>query len=366
MPIATRWDDKPASRAKLLCGPQDAVSSQRRIKVDQSTVLAQNSSDGSTENIAASAGRNPRPVRLTGATVGHGHAMAHHGEILQGVFPDRYGVTRRGLVTLPCPALGTNATFFPDAKSESRIHPCPQWCAKAARAAEITLKHYAPCAPSGGELVLDSSIQPGIGMGSSTSDVVAAIRTVADCYGLPLTVADVARLAVAAEGASDSIMMGDRVVLFAQREGRVLEFIGYDPIPLLVISCDTDPTGKGIDTLKHPAATYSDVEEREFKVLLGALRHAVSTGDAVLLGRVASASARINQRYTPKSRLNELFGIADETGAVGVQVAHSGTVVGLLFDARDSTAHNRVKRCQQTLEQEGFAHCWTFDTRGII
>src|SRR5437879_618432 len=48
----------------------------------------------------------------TGETsVGYGRAMGHHGKILQGVFSDREGVLHRGLVTVPCPELGTWATF---------------------------------------------------------------------------------------------------------------------------------------------------------------------------------------------------------------------------------------------------------------
>src|ERR1700724_4004075 len=45
--------------------------------------------------------------------VSHGSSIAHHGEILQGVFEAPDGRLHRALVTLPCRLLHSTATFRP-------------------------------------------------------------------------------------------------------------------------------------------------------------------------------------------------------------------------------------------------------------
>lgn len=74
--------------------------------------------------------------RLT--TVGTGSAIAHHGEILQGVFPDEAGHLHRGLITLPCSAFESVITYWPDDSGELRTRPTGM--NKAARAARLTFE----------------------------------------------------------------------------------------------------------------------------------------------------------------------------------------------------------------------------------
>src|SRR3954453_6908731 len=145
--------------------------------------------------------------------VGIGFAPAHHGELLQGMFLDDAGVPHRALVTLPQPALGTRAVFRPSYTHGGVLGP-PELI-KVRRAAILTLSqlpsYRSPA--KGGQIEITSTVPRGIGMGSSTSDVTATIRAVADSHGHPLAKEEVARLAVLAECASDSLMIADQVVL---------------------------------------------------------------------------------------------------------------------------------------------------------
>ena len=72
-----------------------------------------------------------------------------------------------------------------------------------------------------------------------------------------------------------------------------------------------------------------------------------------LLGRVATASSRINQRYLPKPVLDELLALCRRLGGHGVQVAHSGTVAGLIFDARMPGLDDAVQRGVAGIEALG-------------
>lgn len=286
--------------------------------------------------------------------MGVGDAPAHHGELLQGVFQDEAGRLRRALVTLPLPGRGSRAVFHPS-QHHWGVVGTPELI-KVRRAAILTLGEFAthPAPAKGGQIEITCDIPRGVGMGSSTSDVTATIRAVADYHGVALSREAVGRLAVRAECASDSIMIDDRVVLFAHREGVVLESLGLRLPPMIVVGCNTQP-GASVDTLRFQPARYQDQEIAAFRMLRAALRRAVAVGDVALLGRVATTSARINQRFLPKPHLSSLLDLCRRLGGCGVQVAHSGTVAGLIFDARRPGAGRAVPDCIDGIERLGLA-----------
>lgn len=277
--------------------------------------------------------------------VGTGRAAAHHGEILQGVFGGGDGRLHRGLISLPCPLFGCTATFWPRCGKD--IITRPHGRDKARRAAQLTLRRLG-LPGAGGELTLESTVPVGHGYGSSTADVVAAIRATAAAARTRLRPETIAALAVAAEIASDPLAFDELPVLFAQREGRVLAPLGAALPPLIVVGCDVAPD-RTVDTLLTAPARYDSDEIETFRVLSGLAAHAIASGDARLLGRAATASARISQRRLPKPHFDALMALADETGACGVQVAHSGTLAGLLFDGRERAASRRAADAAQRL-----------------
>ncbi len=293
-----------------------------------------------------------------GGSVGTNNAMAHCGEILQGVFFDKMGRLHRGLITLPCPDLSTTANFTP-AGDEISVFPPSK--VKAAAAARRTLD-YLGLYEYGGKLTLSSNIPVGLGMGSSTSDIVSTINAVANAFRKKLSQETVAKLAVESEVASDSIMFTEAVVLFAQREGVVLEHLGAQLPPLAILCVNTAPA-QTVDTVSFPPARYTAWEMEAFRSLLAMARKAILTGDVSLIGRVASASARINQRFLPKPMFSEIEKIAADNGAVGIQVAHSGTVAGLMFDARSPNVEDLVRRSSDALAKFDIPPFMQFHTR---
>jgi len=79
---------------------------------------------------------------------------------------------------------------------------------------------------------------------------------------------------------------------------------------------------------------------------------------------VATASARINQRYLPKPQLELLIRICQQHRGCGVQVAHSGTVAGLIFDARSETVASDLDRCTAELARAGLPVTQVIDPSG--
>lgn len=287
--------------------------------------------------------------------IGHGSSIGHHGEILQGVFEDSTGCLRRGLVTLLSTVFRSEAVFMPDDGDVIRTEPA--WKVKARRAAELVLANVSESI-RGGRLTIDSNIPPAWGFGSSTSDVTAVVRAVADSVGVALPPREIASMAVAAETASDAVMFSGQTVLFAQRDGLVIEeFAG--PLPAMqVLGFNTDPCG--VDTLSFPPARYSWWEIEAFRPLLALIRRAVCFQEPGLVGQAASASARINQRYLPKPRFDRIERLVERVGALGLQVAHSGTLIGLLFDPADVLLEERLCESQTLLAEMDFASTWRF------
>lgn len=89
--------------------------------------------------------------------------------------------------------------------------------------------------------------------------------------------------------------------------------------------------GPMVETLDCPVPPYSASELDEFAELLVELEAAVVTGDAAGVGRVALRSGAIHQRYRPHAEWDRLTGRAVAGGALGVALAHSGTVAGVLW-----------------------------------
>ncbi|ALL78009.1 hypothetical protein AD006_26760 [Pseudonocardia sp. EC080610-09] len=269
---------------------------------------------------------------------GRGSAPCHHGELLQGFFRDSSGAARPGLVTLPSPVAGVRAEFRPSGTG-TEVTVRPPGRVKAARAARLALDAVAGPGTGGGQLTLHGAVPPGLGLGSSTADVVASVRAVADATGTRIAPHTLARLAVAAEAASDPLMFDDaRPRLFAQRDGDVLEVLPGELPRLLVVGCLLDG-GRPVDTPavrppEPPAPVVGTYEE-----LRAELRAALAAGDPAGIARVATRSAQLHRT---DGEVDRLRAAVEGPGVLGVQIAHSGNVAGVLLAPGDGVAADRV------------------------
>lgn len=295
--------------------------------------------------------------------VGVATSPTHHGEIVQGVFHDGEGRLQRALISLPCSLFSVQATFAPASGAAVTVWPPAK--VKAARAAEETLRRLG-WPRSAGHLQLSGEVPESRGFGSSTADALAAIRAVQDAFLCELPDSTVAEIAVYAETASDPLMFDDRAVLFAQRIGRVLEDFTRPLPPLSVLGFGTSLSGKGVDTLAIPPAQYDQREIAQFAELRHMARTALHNGDARLLGEVATASAAINQRHLPVPAFDTIRGLIERVDAVGLQVAHSGNIAGLLFDAAHSDLNERHELARKMLREMLIDDTWLFEAGGLV
>ena len=101
------------------------------------------------------------------------------------------------------------------------------------------------------------------------------------------------------------------------------------------------------DRHDHPAAGFqyrisgfSGKEKygTEFDEILSGMWDAATRHDALAFADAATRSARINQRFVPNPFHALLEDRIGEFGALGINIGHTGTVAGLLFDAADDSA----------------------------
>jgi len=250
---------------------------------------------------------------------GHGKAIGHAGEILQGAVR-LGGRVEPFLVTLPVPGFRSAVTV----RHAAAWRAVPRWKTKALRAARLAWGLNGAL-----EVVVDSAIPVGRGCGSSTADCVAAVRAVADLLGVSWASEEVARLVQRAESASDSTMFDLEPVVFLPRTGELLQrFEGALPEMKLEI---IDMGGEMVDTVNCSVPAYSEEELDEFADLLVQLERAVTAVDPAGVGRVALRSGAIHQRYRRHAEWEPLTARVMAAGAFGVALAHSGTVAAVLW-----------------------------------
>ncbi|RWL87599.1 MAG: hypothetical protein EOR68_33190 [Mesorhizobium sp.] len=246
------------------------------------------------------------------------------GELLQGQLP--IGSLPRDphfLVTMPI-ALFARAHFMPVAGTQS-VTVYPSHKVKAKRLAEnlaMTL------GASGGILFLQSELPEGKGLASSSADLVATARSIACCFKRSVRTSLIEKLMAEIEP-SDGVMYPG-VVAYQQRTCRLLSFLGQMP-PLAIVGIDEGGTVETVD-YDQRRGEISDSHRAEYHQLLDRARIAIPRRDTATIGRIATASALLHQERAPKEHLDSMLKASEATDALGVIVAHSGTMIGILLD----------------------------------
>ncbi|MGW0551542.1 GHMP family kinase ATP-binding protein [Streptomyces altiplanensis] len=263
------------------------------------------------------------PVLHRGAT-GVSTCFGTFGELLQGRLP---APGADFLVTLPV-ARWTMACYRVDPELAG-VTVDPAAKSKARRMAEMVLE----CAggPPGGVLTLDGNLPEGKGMASSSADLVATARAVANAVGLDLPPRRLEDLLRRVEPTDGVLYPG--VVAFDHRRVRLRALLGSLPT-MTIVGMDEGGT---VDTVafNRLAKPFSAADRREYAVLLERMTSAVARRDLAEVGGIATRSAEMNQALWPKRTLADVARIAREVGALGVVAAHSGTMLGVLLDTAD-------------------------------
>lgn len=180
------------------------------------------------------------------------------------------------------------------------------------------------------QLQLEGALPRSKGMASSTADVAAAIAATAAALGAMLSPRQQADLALAVEP-SDGVMLPG-IALFDHLGGQIARTLGPPPpMRVLVLEFSDEVDTEAFNAGSRANGVYQD--DGRFREALELIAAGVANGDPRQIGEGATLSSQANQSALPKPRLPDALDLGQAAGALGVNVAHSGTVIGLLFDA---------------------------------
>ncbi len=194
------------------------------------------------------------------------------------------------------------------------------------------------------QLVIHSDIPRGKGMASSSADVTVAFETVLRCCDVALTDEVFARIVTEIEP-SDCVHFPG-IVHVNHLTGQLFESM---PAPrgmsILVVDC-----GGQIDTIEFDRLRAHKLYRNHQPYLREALRLlkiGLHNGDLAAVAEAATRSAQLNQQIHYKPQFEELLAVSRTIGALGVNCAHSGTVLGVLYRSDDELKERLIRDINQ-------------------
>ncbi|MCW7548519.1 GHMP kinase [Photorhabdus sp. APURE] len=194
---------------------------------------------------------------------------------------------------------------------------------------------------------LTSTIPVAKGLASSTADIAATALATARYLGETLDETTLAGFCVQLEPTDSTLF--SQLTLFDHQTGETQIACDWQPsIDILLLESSATLITADYHRLnRHPTLLENAVVlEHAWKLFC----QAVATRDCLRLGEATTLSAQASQKLLVKPAFNSLLELVEQSGIYGLNVAHSGSVVGLLCDRR----HHDVEYL-----------CWWLEHRGI-
>lgn len=241
------------------------------------------------------------------------------GELVQGVVNNRWF-----LVTCPI-------NLYSEVTVELIPNSTDIWgpadCTKTLDAVKKTFHYFGQ--EAGAYIDVKSNLPRGKGLASSTADIAAACLATAHALGKQLSLKELAQLCLMIEPSDGIFLPG--IAIFDHINGSIARTLGQAP-PLRILVIDF---GGEVDTItfnqREDLEHENKLKEKHVRRALQMVVRGLRRGAIESIGEGATLSAKANQSILYRPQLDELVSVAQNFGACGINVAHSGTVVGLLF-----------------------------------
>ena len=266
------------------------------------------------------------------------------GELAQGMLGDAYF-----LVTCPVDFFArVRVELYRELSGVAAPPDCPKTAAAVASTLELLGR-----ADLGARVTVGNPIPRSKGFGSSSADLAAAIAATGLALGVELTPLQIGQLALQVEP-TDGVMFPG-ITLFDHRAGTLVEELG-PPLPLEIVALDFGGVVDTLDFNQVDRRAQWQAVQAETDAALALVRDGLRQRDVRRLGRGASLSAAAGQQVLFKPRLPDVIKFADSVGAVGVNVAHSGAVIGVLLDATERRGKSTFRRAQAAFPEAEAIH----------
>ncbi|WP_116115622.1 hypothetical protein [Austwickia chelonae] len=274
------------------------------------------------------------------------------GELWQGPVSHQ-GEERVGIVSYPG-SRRSRVTFAPPGNHTSGI-PLG-W--KSRKAAELFAEETGLPVPRG-QWLCWSDLPEGRGMSSSSADIVATLRCLTEYHGLIEDTALYERVMSRIERSDPVFAPTPRLYLTGAHHT-------VSTFPSPGMACCYFHHGRAVNTCgvseKELLLTYA-THRRRYQDSLAMMAHGLSAGDLAMIGEASTTSALLAQHHLPNPAVGHTVAVANELGALGVFRAHTGSLVGMLFDAdapprRDLVEEALITRVgPTTIHWEGHHAC---------
>lgn len=187
------------------------------------------------------------------------------------------------------------------------------------------LKQLAPL-KDGWKLEKKSTLPIGKGMSSSTADMLVGLQALAVFQNRYLTAEELTTFCCQIEP-TDSIAFTDWTVI-NPLTGQILFQTDWKP-EIYVYILEPRKTEWTVELARMTESPSYPIQASQ--ALLDNFKEACRSKNEVLLGQIATTSALLNNTRLPKPYLADIITLVNQLGLLGVNVAHSGTVVGILM-----------------------------------
>ncbi len=168
------------------------------------------------------------------------------------------------------------------------------------------------------------------GMASSTADIGATIAATLGLIKKELPSEEIARLASAIEP-TDSIYI-EKNSIFNPLNGEVIKYLGNITNSRVVI-LEPNKTLNTMRIRKTPNYKKIKMQNKDIiKISFNLLEDGIKNNNLYDIGKACTFSSLANENIHKKEGLEKIIEISKSYGAYGVNIAHSGTVVGILID----------------------------------
>lgn len=250
----------------------------------------------------------------------YGICPASCGEFVQGMIKEKeylssYAINRFSKVTL-----------------EEKIDDVNKGPLKARRAIEEVFKHFDLPKQDLKNISIDikSEIPISKGMASSTADIGATIKATLNLIGKDLDEYDISKLATKIEP-TDSIYIKENTI-FNPLDAYVVKKLGcFNSGKVLILEPNDILSTRNIRKKEN----YIKLKKQNKYIIEYAFRlleQGIKKNDLSLIGQACNISSVANENIYKKKYLSEIMDISKEYGACGVNIAHSGTVIGILLE----------------------------------
>ncbi len=274
------------------------------------------------------------PGQCAVPALGHGHACASFGEIVQG----RRGDGEDFLITLPVALWSRCRIRLEPIAGPSRVEaPLP----KSRCVAEKLLQMLGAERGIRLRIALERDMPIGKGLSSSTADMLAVVRACQELFGAVLSEDAVSRLFASIE--PHDPLHYPMSVAYNHRRGRLLAWLGYVP-DFHIVGVDaggmvcTERYNQGLDFSPTCINRYQRLYERALA--------AFARRDDAAIARCAWHAAELHVARTGNRFLRRLLAQVDSMDVLGLLPTHSGTCGGILLPGNVDAAQLEAVQAQ--------------------